>query len=391
MASSVFPHELYGMIIRFATYSPVYFDVSPDPQYWPIPSENRVGVDYETKKALTAVSRQFRALSLQYLYEVIELHKTSSMQRLASILDISSSITAKNGLRNPRKIKHLFVSVLDVQDKQGKIAAFNSLRRILHHCIGLQGFGFYASVLDWVEYCSDPRDWLISIPKSVRFLDWQGLTMGCNFTQMVRHLSESLVAMQFSKVQLNTSPPPFAILPHLKYLSLPEKLGGTDILYDWHMPSLSHFHSNGIIKGELGCIIERARENLQCVIVGNGVAQAWLAKLPGVARNLEEFRYHFFDEEMELSWDSVGGHPSLQHIVVVFHRPRVRGRSLSRAMSALCAHLQPLTKANFPHLRSVGFVGVNPNSRFDPETRAQLDAVMDRWNTSGIVTKFLEW
>ncbi|TDL19191.1 hypothetical protein BD410DRAFT_447676 [Rickenella mellea] len=219
MAPPAFPPEIHSLIIRFATYTPVYFD-SPDPQYWPVDGELYSGIaaDYTTKKALMLVSRQFRRMSLPYLYEVVEVHKSSNMHRLAEVLDMRSSENTSSGQQNPRKIVHLFVSVLETNDGRGKLAVFNSLGRVLTRCRSLQGFG----LLDAAPYTLDtPCDWWISIPKGIRFADWHGSIMACDFAQMIDGISESLMALRISKSPYQTSSPRVS-LPRLTHLSILE-------------------------------------------------------------------------------------------------------------------------------------------------------------------------
>ncbi|TDL19187.1 hypothetical protein BD410DRAFT_447555 [Rickenella mellea] len=241
MAPPAFPFEIHSMIIRFATHTPVFFDLSPDPQFWPVDDKlsGCIAADYATKKALTRVSRQFRYLSLPILYQVVKVHKGSNMHLLADVLDVTSSRTA-TPRQNPRKIEYLFVSLgtMKTSDQRVIFAVFNSLGRVLTRCGRLRGFGLY----DTSPYrLSTPCYWWRAIPDGVRFVDWHGTIMACDFAQMIDRVSESLISLRFSKfLHKNTSP--HVSLPKLTHLSIVEGFG--DVLENWSAQSLTHLSLN---------------------------------------------------------------------------------------------------------------------------------------------------
>ncbi|TDL19192.1 hypothetical protein BD410DRAFT_830482 [Rickenella mellea] len=377
-----FPPELHSNIIRYATYSPVFFDISPDPRFWPVVNERYAGFapGYETKKALMLVSHHFRYLSFPYLYEVVIVHKSSNMHLLAKVLDSKSSDSAINGLENPRKIKYLFVSV-----SASNHDVFSGLWKVLPHCQGLQGFGFYAAATEWMD---SPQNWFNSIPKTVRVCDWQGHVGAWDFFRVVDRISESLVSLRFSKVSQYNSPPSVS-LPKLSHLSMPEDHGGVKVLSNWSMPSLTHLRVNVLTSVALVRVVERAGNSLRSVILGPKVSPTSLAQIATVSQNLEEYTYHF-RPGMEASWASVRSHPSLQNIVMVFRRRCTPPRSgVQSSMYTFCSHLQSLTGAHFPKLRRIGFVGFDPHSTFDAQIRARLDQLLDAWNTTGIEVEYL--
>ncbi|TDL19198.1 hypothetical protein BD410DRAFT_830485 [Rickenella mellea] len=324
MASIAFPYELYSAIIHFATYSPVCFNISP-PQSWPVSYYNGAyQADYKTKKALTLVSRQFRSLSLPVLYEAVEVHKVSSIQRLADVLDTTSPGSTTRGPQNPRKIKHLC-------------------------CRHLLGFGFYSTWLHYTDRYSKPRNWLMSIPKSL--------------------------------------PPPCVSLPKLTHFSIPEDREDRDVQCNWHMPSLTHLHVNGVLNDAFAGIIKRARDSLRCLVLGYQSMSQLVPQVLNVARNLEEFTYHFCGS-MNLSWKTVETHPSLQHIVVIIEVGWVRGKYSRLSTPTLCAHLQPLTKEKFPKL-CISNGGLDIPSDSNQKSDVLLDTTVDTWSTSGIEVRFL--
>ncbi|TDL19195.1 hypothetical protein BD410DRAFT_900387 [Rickenella mellea] len=392
MAPPAFPTEIHSMIIRFATYCPVYFDISPDPRFWPVDHElytvyNDISTDYMTKKALTLVSHQFRYASLPYLYEVVQVHESSSMHRLADVLETTWSGVTTNDQEDPRKIQHLFVSVMRAKDEQGKYSVFKSLGRILTHCGSLRGFGLYDAVPFRVD---KPHSWLMSIPKGVRFIDWKGTVMASDFPRVIGHVSESLIALRLSNLTVldNNTSPHSASLPKLTHFAMPEEHAGIGVLNDWSMPSLTHLRVNVSSSSMLERVIGRVGNSLRNAILGPRVAPELLLYIATVARNLEDCIYHFH-VGMEQSWAMIRSHPSLKSIVVVFREFSAHASHNQWILSILCNHLQPLPEGHFPSLCRIGFVGIDPYSTFDARNRAHLDELLNAWHASGIEVKYL--
>ncbi|TDL19203.1 hypothetical protein BD410DRAFT_900391 [Rickenella mellea] len=381
MAPPALPPELHSLIIRIATYSPACFDASPDARSWP-ELERGITTEYQTKKALTLVSSQFLSISLPYLYEVVQVRKSSSMHRLANVLDVTSFGASTSGLRSPRKVEYLFVSTWVFHDGKTEVALFSSLERVLSRCVGLQGFGFYSATPQLMKH-----NWMTAIPKGVRFVDWNGLIMSLDFTQIVDSISESLTSLRFSKVRVKQKSPS-ATLPKLTHLSVPEEYDLT-VLYDWSMPSLTHLHVKILSSVTLMRVVEHFGNSLRSATLGAVVERTLLTQLATTAQNLEGCTYHFRIGMIQ-SWQLVRSHPSLQSIVVLVSCFIEGDNEAWLQMSAFCCHLQPLTVANFPKLRRIRFVGFHPSFIRYTKAGARLDELLDAWNLSGVEVRFLE-
>ncbi|TDL15420.1 hypothetical protein BD410DRAFT_902601 [Rickenella mellea] len=203
---------------------------------------------------------------------------------------------------------------------------------------------------------------------------------------MIDRISDSLIALRFTKFPHNTGNLPFVSLPKLTRLSIREGYGNIDFLDNWSMPSLTHLCVNMVMSDALMRFIERAGNSLCSVILGHRAnAPTLISHIPTVAPTLEEYTYHL-DGNMEMSWALVGSHPSLQSILVVGDAFGPYGYP----MSTFCKHFRPLTGANFPELRRIGFIGLDPyDNSFNPNIRALVDELLDSWNESGIDVEYL--
>ncbi|TDL19186.1 hypothetical protein BD410DRAFT_447566 [Rickenella mellea] len=267
------------------------------------------------------------------------------------------------------------------------IIVLSNLRRVFLHCQHLVGFGFYTTSLDWAALGAKARNFLVSIPPGVRFLDWKGPKLGCNFSLIIKRICQSLIALRCSLVELRT-PLPSVSFPKLTHFYLPVGPGVSGVLCDWQMPALTHLYVSGVMNNSVIAVIIRSRVTLRCVVREHGATPELIVQIPKVTPNLEEFTYHLRDG-MELFWKSVRTHSSLQDIVVVIQHFISRGIYQAPSVSALCTHLQPLTKAHFPKLRGVTIVGLKIHS-LHTQKRAPLDAILDAWNTFGIEAKFYD-
>ncbi|TDL26544.1 hypothetical protein BD410DRAFT_836418 [Rickenella mellea] len=202
------PTELLKTIIRYATHAGVdpYPAATPanpcaNPDSWWFAEFEEVNLEtMKTKIALTRVSRRFRRMALEFLFEFVSIQKLSKALKLIETIKKQSS----NIELGPREwVKFLFVRQPE--------SNMRLVTKILHLCRGLRGFSWTptASQTRFKDREAAQDEVIQNIPTNIQFLHWSGMVQFSAFAALLQRASASLrVLCTYGLIDETTHPQP---------------------------------------------------------------------------------------------------------------------------------------------------------------------------------------
>ncbi|TDL17925.1 hypothetical protein BD410DRAFT_793799 [Rickenella mellea] len=238
-----FPPEILKNIFGFATFTATSLNVMDwDP--WPessSPENTDPTLCYQstlsTKKALTLFSRKFREMSLEYLFELVQLFHTHHAQMLLNTIfsHIAATIEGIHTGNSPAKwIKYIIVALDPAPDRHSDSNSMDGvLKKIFPFCVHLVAFGWKST-----EKETGPSTLLPSIPLTITTLQWHRQSTGRSFYSLrnhtaLRNLRESNLLCTSREEE------PVITMPFVTHLDIRTPFSQLAIS-DWDLPSTSH-------------------------------------------------------------------------------------------------------------------------------------------------------
>ncbi|TDL26540.1 hypothetical protein BD410DRAFT_525185 [Rickenella mellea] len=204
------PTELLKAIFRYATEAGVdpslaVTDAKSD--WFAKFEEDNLGT-MATKIALTRVSRRFRRISLEFLFEFVSIDKADQAVPLVALMKKQASTTAPG----PRE----WIKFLCVRCSNTRLVI-----KIIRLCRSLRGFSWYPTTPSTRREIEEAaQDELINnIPVNIRYLHWNAvLNQASTFSVFLHKASASLQILSIRGIMRNpASGLPFS---HLSFPSL---------------------------------------------------------------------------------------------------------------------------------------------------------------------------
>ncbi|TDL27658.1 hypothetical protein BD410DRAFT_782794 [Rickenella mellea] len=353
------PVELWRFIIQEATYTHTYLNQWESD--WP-PSYDRTLQSYQTalrtKTALTLVSRHFRDITAEFLYEIVHLRSIHHAQLFLD-LHYTDDVCAWTKYLLVKQEKWESASVLT-----------HAVAQILRQCRNLRGFGCIHYTDGRPVYSvgqgSRAEETLIkAIPPGVQFLDWDQATGGKFFSRLAPECTTSLRGLRLWSSDLlppdvqHESLASNTTFPYLTHLHL-NRLG-SEIVH-WKLPSLIHFSLNFDDSRRLHEFLGIHSSSLISLSLGRfaGLNENLLKQVLLTQYNLRELAYclYFDGPEPTPLWACTEGHNSLAHLhITCIHWPTFP-LAYADLKHRLRCHVRPLDKVRFPKLQTVTITGV---------------------------------
>ncbi|TDL20445.1 hypothetical protein BD410DRAFT_371922 [Rickenella mellea] len=341
------PPEILRNIFRLATFTTTSLNVMDWDPHWPYAWASEKAdptLSYEstlpTKKALTLVSRSFRDLSLEFLFELVQLFHTRNAQLL---LDMILSQTTGTGKRPAKWIKYIMVD-LDKDDDSRLMDGV--LKKIFPHCENLAAFGY-----DSKERMRDPwndvdsSDLMASIPLSITTLEWHRDSLGNSLNSLQSHTAlRNLRVSGFLVHDNHVVALPF--ITHL-YLQPPFTIPASP----WGLPSISHLRMDAFFAVDRFLAESESKDTIRSLYIAD--SRTRLGGFPQLLASLPKLGTFSYDFNIGLqvllpssSWLGAARHASLSHIYL-FCNGGVN-RSFSTIRDGFSDHLQPLMALHLP-------------------------------------------
>ncbi|TDL17959.1 hypothetical protein BD410DRAFT_793837 [Rickenella mellea] len=350
-----FPSEIWRTIFHFATFTVTSLNAKDWAPHWP---HSRIrqfsspppyyNVTLKTKKALSLVSTHFRDISIEFMFETVQIHHARQARHLADTIQSHSSSPA-------RWIKSIII-FLDKQDDIYVVDA--TLIQILPHCTNLTAFGWESPTVKYptLNRTRDKSSELMkSIPLGIKTLEWNRKSSGISFKCLRHHAS--LCQFRLNEVLADSSVDDAITLPSITHLEV-RQLSTCTPIANWNLPSLSHLTidwTTGNLSGHLW-------DTLRSVSItdrwasGSDTFQGIIARLP----NLESLFYHIdvgtFGGKLEKAWLGVRHHQSLTEIHIYCLAPIILNQQdapLYTVEELFSRHLHPIMTGSLPLLRNV--------------------------------------
>ncbi|TDL17932.1 hypothetical protein BD410DRAFT_793803 [Rickenella mellea] len=348
------PPEIWRKVLRFATFTATSLNaVDWDPRWSYARSQavTHLAWTYEstlsTKKAITLVSRHFRELSIEYLYEHVHLFSThNAMLLLVTILSHTTAISSPDSAA--KWIKHIFVKLRKNEDSDEMDAV---LMQIFPHCQKLAGFGWESN--GQLQDTNDDSELMASIPLSITGLEWNRNSYGRSFNSLrnhtaLRHLRVSDLSSHSQDLHAVTMP----FVTHLDVRAPMTCIAASQ----WGLPSISHLTTDW----RRGQNFERlvSRDTLRSLYI-SPTTWTTLDAIPRILATmpkLETFSYDvavntLYPLHYSSTWLGVGSLASLTRIHLICRIFSYFGnskRSFSAIRDFFFDHLQPLMTKHPP-------------------------------------------
>ncbi|TDL26542.1 hypothetical protein BD410DRAFT_525215 [Rickenella mellea] len=344
------PTELLKAIFRYATYagvdpsSPAVTGAKTD---WFAKFEGGNLETMETKIALTRVSRRFRQIALEFLFEFVSIDKPSQAVKLAALMKKQSSNT---GLGPGKWIMFLFVRCPESNTRL--------ITKILHFCRDLRGFSWNPTTsrtrLRNGETAQD--EMIQNIPINIRFLHWNTpLDQTNTFAAFLHKASASLQILYIGGIlRYPTSQWPHL---HVSYPSLThlqvEDTYPFQCLATWTMPSLIDLDLIARYWGGSPVMFPNVGSSLRVLRFSRSftLLASLLAHILDDYPNLEEIYYHYFTFRRSSLWDSDARHMKMKKVVVGI--AETVHMDIEAAQSSLRHNFGPISKTRFPSLDTI--------------------------------------
>ncbi|TDL17919.1 hypothetical protein BD410DRAFT_901135 [Rickenella mellea] len=354
---SQIPPEVWRNIFRFATFTAISLNVMDWDPYWPYArsEEAHPTKSYQstlpTKKALTLVSRHFRELSLQYLFEVVQLFHTRNAQLLLDAILLHTTGTRSSPTR---WIKYITVD-LDSNDDSHLMDGV--LKKIFPHCERLAAFGWEAKerLRGWMS--DDASELMASIPLSITALEWHRNSLGKSFNSLRNHTA--LRTLRVSDVLSVARDDHAVAIPTITHLDVRTPLTCIAVSR-WELPSVAHLTIDWIDEQHFDRLLgdSESRNAIRSFYIPDPLRcrsddfPRILASMP----KLETFSYDIAvnpDDQTLISptWVGVGSHASLANIYLFCRvgMDRLKGKaSFLTIRDFFFGHLKPLTTRHVP-------------------------------------------
>ncbi|TDL17908.1 hypothetical protein BD410DRAFT_881418 [Rickenella mellea] len=306
-----FPPYIWRRVFSFAVFTATCLNAMDWDPNWPRFGSSTIpdsSLSYKrtlrTKKALTLVSRHFHEMSLEFMFELVQICYIRHAELLADILRSHPSSPGK-------WIKNLLVS-LDGAAYCENLTAF-----------GWESHVWYRRDLDREEDRRMSEDLIKSIPLGISVLRWSRPSFR-NFFTSLRHHS----ALRQLCISMISAPDDLLItLPSVTHLET-QDIQAWGIVRRWELPSISHLNVNWYGPWQVGDEerygfdphdVERFPDSIRhfSIQISHIAPFRVTSFLPLVApfRELETFSYtlDFSDESRNPNWIGVH-HPTLQHV-----------------------------------------------------------------------------
>ncbi|TDL15901.1 hypothetical protein BD410DRAFT_82215 [Rickenella mellea] len=359
-----FPPEIWRNIFRFATFTEIplqkldwgphssspkdaHRDLDPTLAYHSVQSA------LPTKKALTLVSRSFREMSLEHMFELVELFRTRNAQLLLDTIPPNTAVTDKGN--SPTKwIKCIIVSLDYYQSTNELYLMDELLTKLLPFCTNLDAFGWKTlERVDSAEKIDRSITTLMeSLPPTITTLEWLRYSPVQAFHSLRNHTT--LRNLRIADISYMSPGESDVIIPSITHLDARTRFT-TIAASRWGLPSVSHVTLDWIESPVLA-LFGNCRDTIRsiyfpdpwrCRSISDDFSRI-LTSLP----KLETFSYgitvNLFDPPRLASpWLGVARHPSLTHIYLFCRdglNPEMRSFSTIRGFFSF--QLQPLVNSH---------------------------------------------
>ncbi|TDL21695.1 hypothetical protein BD410DRAFT_789434 [Rickenella mellea] len=381
------PTELLKAIFRYAMYagldlSPATTHTKPD-AHWLVKFEDDNLEMTETKIALTRVSRRFRRIALEFLYEFVIIDKPKQAEKLLELMKEQSSHRRRSKLR-PRE----WIRFLCVRRSSARIVT-----ELLRLCRRLKGFSWnphYAQIRpqDW-EAAQD--EMIQTIPTNLRFLHWNEEVPFKLFTAFLQKASASIEIICVSGMQVDKSLKPplsrssFPSLTHLHF-EYPSHFLCLEAL-TWETASLVELNISGLYLGEdFTRNFQNASKSLRVLRLGRHVRLMpdLLSHILDAWVNLEELYYHTghgYIGDTAL-WASDLAHMKMQKVGV--NASKATPVTFGEARPMLRHYFGRISKTSFPSLDTVIICDVTSNPLVSNDYSVLMRRVSEDFNSAKI-------
>ncbi|TDL16499.1 hypothetical protein BD410DRAFT_844393 [Rickenella mellea] len=309
------PVELWRRIFRLTTYTGADLDQvikhELDSDKFTECKQNYLRT-IETKVAISHVSRQFRCIASEFLFEFVSIDKPSQALKLETLMEESST---SDGPRDC--IKFLFVRCTDE-------SIMPRVTNVLRLCRDLRGFS-------WNHPISQTRfqdrrlvedEMLRSIPTNLRFLNWNSLVYLNVLDAFLHNASDSLEGLYINGFLLNPPPNRCTTFPALTHLDV-RCIASCNWLDKWIMPSLNELHlPYGYSYSDERCpgVLTHAGMSLRVLRLGTSfrVTPNLLSQILCICPKLEEIYYFVHPNDDLCPWESEATHVLLRMVGIDF-------------------------------------------------------------------------
>ncbi|TDL17939.1 hypothetical protein BD410DRAFT_806932 [Rickenella mellea] len=312
------------------------------PSVPPYTAQNNVAL--HTKRALSLVSRHFRDISIEFMFETVQLFHADRAQLLADTIQSHSGSPA-------RWIKYLMVFWAGEDDVEVMDA---TLIQLLPHCKNLVAFVWDTPGMWQSEFKDRHRDnasdLLKSIPLGIYVLQWTRMSLGESF-HCLRHHS-SLQEFRVFGVESVSSDGDGVTIPSLTHFEARH----CEPLYSWSLPSLSHLTIAQITEHHLGGLWDTIRSIVieDCSVGTSDTLPRIIAHL----HKLESLSYHISVDTVggrfEGSWLGVANQRCLTDVYIHCHPRTHHGLEVpSTTEDFFSRHLHPIVTGALTNLRNI--------------------------------------
>ncbi|TDL17924.1 hypothetical protein BD410DRAFT_515410 [Rickenella mellea] len=349
------PPEIWRNIFRFATFTATSLNMMDWGPYWPyarlvdVHPTKSYHSTLPTKKAITLVSRHFRELSLEYLFEVVQLFHTHNAQLL--LYAILSHATVTGTPSSPaRWIKYMTV---DLDTNEDSHLMDGVLMKIFPRCENLVAFGWesHERLLDFQT--DDSSELMASIPLNITTLEWHRNVLGHSFNSLRGHVA--LRNLRVSDV-LSMSPADCDVtIPSITHLDARTPLTSIAVSW-WDLPSVVHLTLDCLDGHHFERLVSKSRDTIESIYIPD----PWRCRLDGFPRilaSMPKLRTFYYDidvntddqDKLSSTWIHVGAHASLTHVYLFCRTGMHYGKgSFSAVRDLFLGHLQPLLDRHLP-------------------------------------------
>ncbi|TDL17920.1 hypothetical protein BD410DRAFT_831193 [Rickenella mellea] len=340
------PPEIWRNIFRFATFTATSLNVMD----WDR-SRRNAALSYQstlpTKKALTLVSRKFREMSLDYVFELVQIFNRHNAQRLLDTIREHTTYSS-TGSSPAKLIKYIIV--VPGAEEDSDLSLNEVWMKIFPFCTKLAGFatGWKSAERGPNGEKIDLSALMASIPSSITTLEWHRTLSPRSFHSLRKHAA--LRNLRVSNLLPMSPEDHDVIIPFITHLDVCIPMRNVPVSW-WDLPSVSHLTLEWPERRHYKRLIGKSKDTIRSLYLAEPCRSKsndfpWIvAKMP----NLETFCYDIVLAGNEpttfpSSWLGVGYHASLTHIYLF-----CRGggwdpakRSFSEVRDSFSRHLQPL-------------------------------------------------
>ncbi|TDL17921.1 hypothetical protein BD410DRAFT_831194 [Rickenella mellea] len=363
------PPEIWRHIFRCATFTATSLNMMDWHPHWPYaspPWEVDQALTYfstqPTKMALTLVSRHFREMTLEFLFELVQLHYTRNAQLLLD--SILPHTTGTDTRSSPAKwIKYIIVDLDGVSASDSdQWSMVEVLTKIFPCCSNLAAFGWSSVRLNGKH---DHPTLMASIPLTITTLEWHADSCMESFYHLRYHTA--LQNLRVCRIISMSREGLDVTIPFITHLSVRNPLGFIAEAW-WDLPSVSHLTIHNVNYNLIKQLLSKSRDTIRSIYLPeplmckSGDFPRLLASMP----NLETLSYAIIlnmSNQLHFSslWSGVSRHASLTRIYIFAGIGIIDKWTLSTIRDFFRFHLQPLMASHLLPL-TISIIGISASA-----------------------------